>query len=126
MEIYNEKLRDLLNIDQRAGSTFNTPSEATLKLRIREHPTNGIYVQNLSQYNVTDLKSTLKYLAKGNQNRVTASTHIHDKSSRSHAIFTITFIQVGGKKNITFLRIYSLINICSVQGQGRRWNADRD
>ena len=26
--------------------------------------------------------------------RATASTHIHDKSSRSHAIFTITFIQV--------------------------------
>jgi len=29
----------------------------------------GIYVQNLNQFNVTDLKNTMKYLAKGNQSR---------------------------------------------------------
>lgn len=64
------------------------------QLKIREHPSKGIYVQNLNQYCVSDLKTTLKYLQKGNMNRSTASTHIHDKSSRSHAIFTITFVQV--------------------------------
>lgn len=67
---------------------------ANSQLKIREHPSKGIYVQNLNQYCVTDLKTTLKYLQKGNMNRSTASTHIHDKSSRSHAIFTITFVQV--------------------------------
>ena len=29
----------------------------------------GIYVQNLNQFIVTDLKNTMKYLAKGNQSR---------------------------------------------------------
>jgi len=30
----------------------------------------------------------------GNANRTTAATHMNDHSSRSHAIFTITFTQV--------------------------------
>ena len=31
---------------------------------------------------------------KGNENRTTASTNMNDTSSRSHAIFTISFTQV--------------------------------
>ena len=96
---------------------LNPGIQKSQPLKIREHPTKGIrvqfsrfeafvlinlffkselgiYVQNLNQHNVTDLKTTMKCLNKGNQNRSTASTHVHDKSSRSHAIFTITFIQV--------------------------------
>ena len=29
----------------------------------------GMYVQNLNKFNITDLKNTMKYLAKGNQSR---------------------------------------------------------
>ncbi len=107
MEIYNEKLRDLFDFDPQTMSTpapvvqqqqkLNTipTNPASLKsLKIREHPNKGIHVQNLNHFNVSDLKTAMKYLIKGNQARATASTHVHDKSSRSHAIFTITFIQV--------------------------------
>lgn len=98
MEIYNEKLRDLFDFEtQKSNNLFNNTNHSVSNnksLKIREHPNKGIYVQNLSQFPVTDLANTMRYLVKGNQNRSTASTHVHDKSSRSHAIFTITFIQV--------------------------------
>jgi hypothetical protein len=71
IEIYNEKLRDLFdNTDASTNST--TPSQSTKlsNLRLREHPTKGIYIQNLNQFNVNDLKTTLKFLSKGNQNRL--------------------------------------------------------
>lgn len=34
-------------------------------------------------------------MVRGNANRTTASTNMNDVSSRSHAIFTITFVQAG-------------------------------
>jgi hypothetical protein len=108
LEIYNEKLRDLFDFDPQTMTSpapvalqqqqkLNTipTNPASLKcLKIREHPTKGIHVQNLNQFNVSDLKTAMRCLMRGNQSRATASTHVHDKSSRSHAIFTITFIQV--------------------------------
>ena len=34
-------------------------------------------------------------MARGNRLRTTASTNMNDVSSRSHAIFTLTFLQAG-------------------------------
>ena len=51
-------------------SQSNTNLKQSHSLKIREHPTKGIFVQNLNQYNVTDLKSTMRHLLKGNQNRL--------------------------------------------------------
>lgn len=34
-------------------------------------------------------------MVRGNTHRTTASTNMNDVSSRSHAIFTITFVQAG-------------------------------
>ena len=39
-----------------------------------------------------DIESLME---KGNENRTTASTNMNDTSSRSHAIFTISFTQVS-------------------------------
>lgn len=35
------------------------------------------------------------FFFRGNSHRTTASTNMNDVSSRSHAIFTITFVQAG-------------------------------
>ncbi len=74
LEIYNEKCRDLLEIDSQRPTNLSPQSNTSLKpvhtLKVREHPTKGIFVQNLNQYNVTDLKSTMRHLHKGNQNRL--------------------------------------------------------
>ncbi|XP_055716904.1 kinesin-like protein Klp98A isoform X2 [Phlebotomus papatasi] len=84
LEIYNERVKDLL------GSHSSTHG-----LRVREHKTTGPYVENLSQHPVSDYEEIKECITKGNILRTTASTNMNDTSSRSHAIFTITFVQAG-------------------------------
>ncbi|CAL8257953.1 unnamed protein product [Lota lota] len=85
LEIYNERVLDLLN---------KRPSSAPKGgLRVREHPTDGPYVENLSRHVVHDFGDVKELMASGNANRTTASTGMNDASSRSHAMFTINFTQ---------------------------------
>ncbi|KAL5283822.1 KIF16B family protein [Megaselia abdita] len=82
LEIYNERVKDLLGLQTK-----------THGLRVREHKMLGPYVENLSQHNVGDYDEILECINRGNIQRTTASTNMNDTSSRSHAIFTITFVQ---------------------------------
>lgn len=116
MEIYNEKARDLLEADTNLRTHLNSSTSNLNSLKVREHPTKGIFVQNLNQYPVSDLKSSMGYLTKGNMNRSTASTHVHDKSSRSHAIFTITFIQARVENEIP-VEIMSKLHLVDLAGR---------
>lgn len=43
---------------------------------------------------VSDCKQAMDLLEEGIANRITAATHNHDASSRSHAIFSIQYTQV--------------------------------
>jgi len=81
LEIYNERVKDLLKRDQ------------THSLKVREHPKQGPYVEALSKHLVMEYNDILELMNRGNSNRTTACTNMNDVSSRSHAIFTMTFIQ---------------------------------
>ncbi|KAH0514643.1 Kinesin-like protein KIF16B [Microtus ochrogaster] len=83
LEIYNERVRDLLR--RKSSKTFN--------LRVREHPKEGPYVEDLSQHLVQNYSDVEELMDAGNINRTTAATGMNDVSSRSHAIFTIKFTQ---------------------------------
>ncbi|XP_051560897.1 kinesin-like protein KIF16B [Myxocyprinus asiaticus] len=83
LEIYNERVRDLLR--RKMAKTFN--------LRVREHPKEGPYVEDLSKHLVQNYSDVEELMEAGNINRTTASTGMNDASSRSHAIFTINFTQ---------------------------------
>nr|XP_061794485.1 kinesin-like protein KIF16B [Nerophis lumbriciformis] len=85
MEIYNERVHDLLK--KRTAATENG------NLRVREHPRDGPYVENLSKHLVHSYSDVEELIAAGNINRITVSTGMNDSSSRSHAIFTINFTQ---------------------------------
>ncbi len=95
-EIYNEGVYDLLN-------------PISGKLKVRQHPTYGPYVENLTQIMVTDSKSIMKLINQGNKERTTAATLMNNKSSRSHAIVTIYFTQIimpkKGRMNIKDMNI---------------------
>lgn len=84
LEIYNERVRDLLG-----------PQNIGHALRVREHRVHGPYVENLSQHTVNNYEDIHECMTRGNMERTTASTNMNDTSSRSHAIFTITFVQAG-------------------------------
>lgn len=58
-------------------------------LRVREHPTWGPYVVDLSTHPVDSHTALRNWLAVGNSQRATAATGMNDKSSRSHSIFNI-------------------------------------
>jgi hypothetical protein len=59
-------------------------------LRVREHPTTGVFVENLSTCAVESYKDVEDLLEMGLEQRTTASTNMNNESSRSHSVFTIT------------------------------------
>ncbi|XP_032273954.1 stAR-related lipid transfer protein 9 isoform X2 [Phoca vitulina] len=109
LEIYNERVRDLLKqSDQKKSYT----------LRVREHPEMGPYVQGLSQHVVTNYKQVIQLLEEGIANRITAATHVHEASSRSHVIFTIYYTQAILENNLRS-EIASKINLVDLAGSER-------
>ncbi|KAI1237875.1 hypothetical protein IHE44_0013965, partial [Lamprotornis superbus] len=109
LEIYNERVRDLLKQSER---------KKPYTLRVREHPETGPYVQGLTQHLVTDYKQVVKLLEEGIAKRITAATHIHNASSRSHAIFTIHYTQAILENNLPS-EIASKINLVDLAGSER-------
>uniref|UniRef100_A0AAY4A904 Kinesin-like protein n=1 Tax=Denticeps clupeoides TaxID=299321 RepID=A0AAY4A904_9TELE len=108
-EIYNERVRDLLRT---ADHKKPTP------LKVREHPDTGPYVQGLSQHLVSDYRQAVVLLEKGIANRITAATHVHDGSSRSHAIFSIQYTQASLENGLPS-EISSKINLVDLAGSER-------
>lgn len=83
-EVYNEHVRDLL-----APRT-----DPPYYLKIRESPTDGPYVKDLTDVPVRSFAEVMKLMRKGDMSRTTASTKMNDTSSRSHAVFTIMLKQI--------------------------------
>ncbi|KAI1469785.1 kinesin-domain-containing protein [Daldinia caldariorum] len=85
-EVYNEHVRDLL--------VPVIPNQPPYYLKIRESPTEGPYVKDLTEVPVRSLNEILRYMKAGDASRTTASTKMNDTSSRSHAVFTIMLKQI--------------------------------
>ncbi|XP_030377189.1 kinesin-like protein KIF14 [Scaptodrosophila lebanonensis] len=96
-EIYNEKIHDLLCVQQAAVASQPDVGMQRQALKVREHPIWGPYVVDLSVHSVDTYAALRNWLAVGNSQRATASTAMNDKSSRSHSIFNIVL-------NLTDLR----------------------
>ena len=107
MEIYNEKVKDLL---QKKPEKF--------PLKVRESKATGPYVENLSKHLVIDYQEILDLMEAGNDVRTTASTNMNDTSSRSHAIFTITFVNAGFCQGIPHETV-SKIHLVDLAGSER-------
>lgn len=79
MEIYNEKVHDLLD-----------PRGVKQNLKVREHNILGPYVDGLSKLAVSSFEQIDNLMTEGNKSRTVAATNMNSESSRSHAVFTIT------------------------------------
>jgi len=83
-EVYNEHVRDLL-----------VPrTDPPYYLKIRESPTEGPYVKDLTDVPVKNFAEIMRYMRMGDSSRTTASTKMNDTSSRSHSVFTIMLKQI--------------------------------
>uniref|UniRef100_T1G9Z1 Kinesin motor domain-containing protein n=1 Tax=Megaselia scalaris TaxID=36166 RepID=T1G9Z1_MEGSC len=83
MEIYNEKVHDLLD-----------PKPNRQSLKVREHNVLGPYVDGLSQLAVTSYQDIDNLMAEGNKSRTVAATNMNAESSRSHAVFSVVLTQI--------------------------------
>ncbi|KAI8640478.1 hypothetical protein BD408DRAFT_445151 [Parasitella parasitica] len=84
IEIYNEDLHDLLN---------TAPIEELPPITIREDTKGRIYWTGVKEVLVNSTDDVLYYLEQGTQNRATGATDMNEKSSRSHAIFSVSLKQ---------------------------------
>jgi len=77
MEIYNEEIRDLLHYDP------------TSRLELKEGKDQGIFIKGLTMATVASLTDMTHIMDAGSRHRTTKETMMNERSSRSHAIFTV-------------------------------------
>ncbi|CAH9125833.1 unnamed protein product [Cuscuta epithymum] len=106
LEIYNEQVTDLLD-----------PSSTNLMLR--EDTTKGVYVENLSEFEVQTVGDILKLLSQGSSNRRVAATNMNRESSRSHSVFTCV-IESSWEKDSTSNFRFARLNLVDLAGSERQ------
>lgn len=94
MEIYNERWVLLIDAaDESVRDLLNPKNKGNL--RVREHPSLGPYVEDLSKLVVENYGQMMTLMDEGNKARTVASTTMNETSSRSHAVFTVIVSRMG-------------------------------
>ncbi|XP_022897116.1 kinesin-like protein KIN-12F isoform X3 [Olea europaea var. sylvestris] len=106
LEIYNEQISDLLD-----------PSSTNLMLR--EDIKKGVYVENLSEFEVQTVGDILQLLSQGSANRKVAATNMNRESSRSHSVFTCVIESRWEKDSTTNFR-FARLNLVDLAGSERQ------
>ena len=109
MEIYMEKVRDLLS-DGKEQNKHN--------LKVRLHPITGPFVEGLSCHQIHSWEECLKLLHIGQASRTVAATRMNDVSSRSHAILKISVTQTTRVSGQLCTRMAAL-NLVDLAGSER-------
>ncbi|KAH7022852.1 kinesin motor domain-containing protein [Ilyonectria destructans] len=86
LEIYNEKIHDLLSMPTGSGVGGNAQQD---EIKLREDSKRGVYATPLKEEIVQSPTQLLRVIARGDQARRTASTQFNARSSRSHAVVQI-------------------------------------
>ncbi|KOM31824.1 hypothetical protein LR48_Vigan01g138000 [Vigna angularis] len=106
LEIYNEQITDLLD-----------PSSTNLLLR--EDVKKGVYVENLSEFEVQSVSDIIRLLIQGSANRKVAATNMNRESSRSHSVFTCV-IESTWEKDSTANYRFARLNLVDLAGSERQ------
>lgn len=86
LEIYNEKIHDLLSMPTGTAVGGTVAQE---EIKLREDSKRGVYATPLKEEIVQSPTQLLRVIARGDQARRTASTQFNARSSRSHAVVQI-------------------------------------
>ncbi|KAJ2507407.1 hypothetical protein IWW47_001123 [Coemansia sp. RSA 2052] len=106
MEIYMERIRDLLN-----------PDEANLP--VHEDKANGVYVKGLMEVFVSSIDEVYQVMRQGAKNRVVGFTNMNAESSRSHSIFQISIEQKDTTSGKTKLGRLFLVDLAGSEKVGK-------
>ncbi|KAH8249175.1 hypothetical protein KR032_006980 [Drosophila birchii] len=105
IEIYNEKIYDLLN-------------KKNQDLKIHEAG-NGIVNVNCEECIITSEDDLLRLLSLGNKERTVGETNMNERSSRSHAIFRIIIESKKSGRTDDDAVIQSVLNLVDLAGSER-------
>ena len=108
LEIYNEKIHDLLD-----------PTKKNENLQLRGDPTiqgNGIHVVGLTERNCQNCDELMKWVRMGELSRKTGKTDYNTRSSRSHAIIQIKLISTD---TYTGTIRSNILSLCDLAGSER-------
>jgi len=88
LEIYNEKIHDLLSTPP-AGGTVGPGAPQQEEIKLREDSKRGVYASPLKEEIVQSPTQLLRVIARGDHARRTSSTQFNARSSRSHAVVQV-------------------------------------
>ncbi|PVU90959.1 hypothetical protein BB559_004360 [Furculomyces boomerangus] len=106
MEIYMERIRDLLNPVQD-------------NLHVHEDKINGVHVKGLMEVFVSSIEEVYNTMTEGSKYRVTAQTNMNAESSRSHSIFQIVIQQKNTLDGKIKLGKLSLVDLAGSEKLGK-------
>eukprot|EP00792_Barthelona_sp_PAP020_P003977 TRINITY_DN1800_c0_g2_i1.p1 TRINITY_DN1800_c0_g2~~TRINITY_DN1800_c0_g2_i1.p1 ORF type:complete len:863 (-),score=331.91 TRINITY_DN1800_c0_g2_i1:53-2641(-) len=97
LEIYNEKVNDLLDSDKE-------------DLRVVYSKKTGVVIEGLTEITVCTIEEIMSLLTAGEESRTVAATEMNGVSSRSHSVFIVkmTQKQSNGKKITSTLNLVDL------------------
>ncbi|KAA8544392.1 hypothetical protein F0562_022404 [Nyssa sinensis] len=106
LEIYNEQILDLLDT-------------SSINLQVREDTKKGVYVENLTEVEVTSARDVIQQLVQGSANRKVAATNMNRASSRSHSVFTCIIESKWESQGVTHHR-FARLNLVDLAGSERQ------
>jgi kinesin family protein 6/9 len=111
MEIYNEKIFDLL-------SDLGNPEQAADYTIIEEKESRGTFVRGLTEIEVKNENEALNLLFSGELTRTTATHKLNRRSNRSHSLFTI-YLQQRQRSGISEKVVHSKLHLVDLAGSER-------
>lgn len=116
MEIYNEKIYDLLSdIPSSSNQLSNNSQEYAI---VEEPEGRGIIIRGLNEIEVRDEETALNYLFSGSLSRTMATHKLNKRSNRSHSIFTI-YCQQRFKSGVSEKIKHSKLHLIDLAGSER-------
>ena len=110
VEIYNERVYDLLEQQQEAGRS----------IQLREDTKRGVFVEGAVEEEITSSAQAHALLELGNKNRHVASTVMNRTSSRSHAVFMLTIQMTHESPDAVKTQRLSRFNLVDLAGSERQ------
>lgn len=111
MEIYNEKIFDLLQ-------DLSNPDTASDYTIVEEPGGRGVFVRGLTEVEVANENEALNLLFSGELARTTATHKLNRKSNRSHSIFTI-YVQQRQRSGVSEKVTHSKLHLIDLAGSER-------
>lgn len=108
LEIYNETIKDLLNIET-----------SSRKLTLLENENKEIIVSNLTKVDTSTVDDVMDIIIKGNYNRTVSPTAANLTSSRSHAVLQVYITQTPRVSDIYEKGTKSVLSIIDLAGSER-------